>query len=414
MKKIIKIVFLCSSAVMTVLFGGIIYLNNAFGDSYYITQGQQLELPYDSIISCVPSAKSNAVAVQKSDFEKLTDYDMDISIFGIVPVKTVHVTVSEQQDVVVLGTPFGIKIYTEGVLVVGFNDVIGNNGAVNPAKNAGIKIGDTLVAMNGKTITGNNDVLNYVLSSQGQAIEFTVKRNEKQFSISVTPEMSVYDNNYKLGMWIRDSSAGIGTLTFYSPSLKIAAGLGHGICDVDTGELIPLKGGEFVGAEIVDINKSTKEETGELQGVFSGDKIADFVENSSTGVFGASCCDSIVGQVMPIALKQEIKIGKAEILATLDENGCKRYSCEIEKIYLNDNSKIKNIVVKVTDKELIEKTGGIVQGMSGSPIIQNGKLIGAVTHVLVDDSTRGYGIFAENMLETAQGVSENNKLKDAS
>ena len=407
MKRTVKIIFSCLTVLTAVLFGAVAYLDYEYSSSYYIAAGETLDISHGNIVTCEQVQSSvGAVAVQKSDSEALSSYDMDISILGIIPVKTVHVSVSEEKEVLVLGTPFGIKIYTEGVLVVGFNDVSTHNGTVNPSSNAGIQVGDTLLSMNGNSITCNNDVLNSVLSGNGKAIEFTVKRDGRIFSITVNPVVSSTDNQYKIGLWIRDSSAGIGTLTFYSPSLGIAAGLGHGICDVDTGNLIPLENGEFVEAEIVGIKKSTMETTGELQGVFSGGQIAELVNNDSTGVYGTNCTELCGDNIMKVAMKQEITVGKAKIITTIDGEGPKAYDCEIKKIYHNDSSLIKNMVIKVTDSELIEKTGGIVQGMSGSPIIQNGKFVGAVTHVFVDDCTCGYAIFAENMLKTAQSVME--------
>ena len=240
-----------------------------------------------------------------------------------------------------------------------------------------------------------------------------IKRNESQFSVKLTPIYSNTDKVYKIGIWIRDSSAGIGTLTYYDPETNVVAGLGHGICDTDTGELVPCESGQFVGAEIVGIKKSSKDVTGELQGVFSGGVTAEIACNEMTGVFGFANKPIASANTMEIALKQEIKQGKAQILTTLDGGQPQYYDCVIKKVYHNDSSKIKNMVIEVTDPDLIAKTGGIVQGMSGSPLIQNGKLIGAVTHVLVDDPTKGYAIFAENMLETAQSVAEQ-QLKEAS
>ena len=211
---------------------------------------------------------------------------------------------------------------------------------------------------------------------------------------------------------MRDSSAGIGTLTFYSPAHKTICGLGHGVCDSDTGKLLTHNSGELVKAEILDLNKGEAGDPGELIGRFKKKNISELNINNETGVYGKCNMDIAQNSLTEIALKQEIEVGNAEILTTISGETPKYYKCKIEKISHN-NSITKNMVVCITDEELIAKTGGIVQGMSGSPILQNGKLIGAVTHVLVDDPTKGYGIFAENMLETAQSVAEE-QLKEAS
>lgn len=404
MKKIIGFVFsviAVTSAAVMCLVG---YYDITLSDAYCVTESGELEFSDSDILSCGDNIKEQSIAVQKSGAEPVTSYDTTVSLFGIVPVKSVHVTVSKSDEVQILGTPFGIKIYTEGVLVVGFNDVQTSEGAVNPAANAGIKLGDSIVKIGNETVVSGEQVREIISKYGKNPIEFTLKRDGKTTVTTVCPAYSESENIWLTGIWVRDSSAGIGTLTFYSPKSGVAAGLGHGICDSDTDKLIPLQSGEFLQADIVGIKKSHENVTGELQGVFSGGKVADFAKNCITGVYGVNCCGFSSEFVVPVAMKQEIKVGKATVLTTLDSEGAKQYECEIVKIYHNDDSKIKNMIVKITDKELIAKTGGIVQGMSGSPIIQNGKFIGAVTHVFVDDSTSGYAIFAENMLAEATKV----------
>ena len=412
MKTTIKIIFAVMLVLSCSVFGTVIYFDSTVGDTYCVNNGEGLVLTNGGILK-LTAESGDADEVSKLD-GNLTSYDMRLSLLGIIPVKTVHVTESDETQVLVLGEPFGIKVYTAGVMIVGFNDVDTHSGTYNPAVNSGLKIGDVILEIDGIKMRENTDVQAAVLQSGGKELTLLVKRDENSFSVSVKPEKSVLDGKWKTGMWVRDSSAGIGTLTFYSPSLEVTAGLGHGICDADTDKLLPLESGEFVEAEIVGLKKATDEVTGELQGIFSGDDFAKFTVNDITGVYGTECEAPESGALMPIALKQEIKCEKATVITTLDSEGPKEYDCVVEKVYRNDSGKIKNMIVKITDTALLEKTGGIVQGMSGSPIIQNGKLIGAVTHVLVDDPTKGYGIFAENMLETAQSVAEEQKLKDAS
>lgn len=412
MKKFIKLIFSSVLALSVAVFSGVVYYDATLSDSYYVAKGTSLTLSGNSVLQCKPNGSS--LTVGKSNSASVGAHETTVSLFGLFPIKTVSVTETEETEVVVLGTPFGLKIFTEGVLVVGYSDVDTENGTKNPALEAGVKTGDIILKINGEDVTENSDVQSIITKSQGKPCELELKRDGNTFSVTLTPVLSVTDKVYKMGLWVRDSSAGIGTLTFYSPTLKVAAGLGHGICDTDTGELIPFDSGQFVKAEIVGIKKSSGKVTGELQGVFSGGDIAQLAGNEITGVYGCDCSEITDGEsAMPIALKQEVKTGKACILTTVDDNEPCLYECEIEKVYHNDSAKIKNMVIKITDEELLAKTGGIVQGMSGSPIIQNGKLVGAVTHVFVNDPTRGYGIFAENMLETAQNISKDN-LKNAS
>lgn len=410
MKRLVKALFFTLLAFSCVAFSGVAYYENNLADNYCVASGDALSLNYP-FLSC--SATDNTLAVGKNKQNAVSGERVTVKLFNLIPVKTVNVTTVRESEVVVLGTPFGIKMFTEGVLVVGFSDVETENGTVNPSVDAGIKKGDIILQLNGTAVESNSEVQTIVKNNKEKPISALIKRNDETFTVSITPKLSKNDNSYKIGLWIRDSSAGIGTLTFYDPNNDVLAGLGHGICDTDTGELLPCERGQFVGAEIVGVKKSTSKTTGELQGVFAGGQIAEISDNDITGVYGTDCEKGTDGIVMPIGLKQEITLSKAQILTTLDNGEPKYYECAIKKVYHNDSSKIKNMVIQVTDKELLEKTGGIVQGMSGSPIVQNGKLIGAVTHVFVNDSTKGYGIFIENMLETVQSIEENYEQKKA-
>lgn len=412
MKKFIKLLFSICLLFSSISLLAVGYFDNIIGDTYNVVKGSELII--DNTYNIVSARSENLISVGKNGTQSIGGHRANISIFGIIPIKTVSVIEVKSIEICVLGTPFGIKMFTEGVLVVGYSDIDTDDGVKNPSKDAGIRKGDTILKINGKDVQNNSDVQNIIRSTNGKAIDVLIKRNESQFSVKLTPIYSNTDKVYKIGIWIRDSSAGIGTLTYYDPETNVVAGLGHGICDTDTGELVPCESGQFVGAEIVGIKKSSKDVTGELQGVFSGGVTAEIACNEMTGVFGFANKPIASANTMEIALKQEIKQGKAQILTTLDGGQPQYYDCVIKKVYHNDSSKIKNMVIEVTDPDLIAKTGGIVQGMSGSPIIQNGKLVGAVTHVLVDDPTRGYAIFAENMLETAQQVADEKALKDAS
>ncbi|MDF2567582.1 MAG: stage sporulation protein, partial [Oscillospiraceae bacterium] len=215
----------------------------------------------------------------------------------------------------------------------------------------------------------------------------------------------VTDNTFKIGLWVRDSSAGIGTVTFYNPENSVFGGLGHAVCDVDTGQVMPIMSGEVVDVNINGVTRGSSGSPGELKGSFSSNKDSGSIAvNNETGVFGVLYQNPSNHSAIPIAMKQEVKTGKATIFTTVSGNTPQEYKINIEKVNLNDNSMTKNMVIKITDPELLQKTGGIVQGMSGSPIMQNGVLVGAVTHVFINDPTKGYGIFIENMYNHSKAV----------
>ena len=227
-----------------------------------------------------------------------------------------------------------------------------------------------------------------------------INRDGREITFELTPVFSEYSRTYQVGMWVRDSTAGIGTMTFYEPSSGAFGGLGHPICDIDTGSVIPISSGEIVDVKINNVKKGYEGVPGELQGSFiSGDAIGILNKNNKYGVFGSLLIKPDTSKAIPMGLKQDVRVGEATILTTVDGTIPKEYSISIEKIDYRNNDTAKNMVIKITDKELLEKTGGIVQGMSGSPIIQDGKLVGAVTHVFVNDPSKGYGVFTENMYE---------------
>ena len=394
LKKLIKIFFTLSAILSVLIFSAIIYVDKNVAESYKINKGEDLKI-------------NSLIPVKASGYEYNED-NVKLNIFGIIPAGKTSVQVVENNDVVLLGTPFGIKIYTDGVLVVDFGSVDGENGEVNPAKEAGIKKGDFIVSLNGTHVYTNEDVAAIIKNSNGSPVAAEIVSGGRKKTVYINPVKSKKNGIYRAGIWVKDSSAGI--LTFYNPSQNTISGLGHGICDTDTGTLLSLASGELVSAEILSIKKGVKGAPGELVGKFTGKSIANLNLNTEKGVYGRCKININSDNLIKIASKQEIKGGDAFIYTTISDEGPQYYSCKI-KVLGNDQT--QNLLVTITDERLLDKTGGIVQGMSGSPIIQNGKLVGAVTHVLVDDPTKGYGIFAENMLETAQSVSEQ-QLKDAS
>lgn len=298
------------------------------------------------------------------------------------------------------GMPFGVKFSTEGVLVVGFSDVNTASGKINPAYEAGIRTKDVIIKADNKKLEGLDDLIAAIDKSGGKELSLTYLRDGEERETKLTPALSANDNKYKTGMWIRDSGAGIGTVTFIDPETYEFGGLGHGICDVDTGSLMPISRGSVMSVTINGIVKGESGSPGELKGYFGGEKEGTLISNTECGVFGVfpSLPEGVSGEPIPVARKDEIKTGPAYILCTLKDNKVGKYEIEITAINKRD-SDTKNFSIKVTDPTLKAESGGIVQGMSGSPVIQNGKLVGAVTHVLVNDPAGGYGIFIENMLK---------------
>ncbi len=410
MKKFIKITFALLLLFCSYVFTSIYIMSDNFADSYKLNRGDVFKMDTPIPIT----ASYNGVKITKGLSGKNVgdNFDIDLKIFGVIPFSTVSVEIVDSMYVQVLGEPFGMKIYTDGVLVVGSTDILTGQGKINPALNAGIKVGDYIKTVNGKTITCNEDLLQLVSESQGSTMKFEVIRDEKISVYNVEPQKEKDSGIYRIGIWVRDSSAGIGTLTFYSPSNNVVCGLGHGICDTDTDDLLKVYKGELVKASIIGVEKGSSGNPGALKGKLSYDSIANVSLNCECGVYGIIGEKATQNKLTKVALKQEVKDGYAQILCTVEGETPKYYDCEIKKIG-DKTAKTQNLIVKVTDKALISKTGGIVQGMSGSPILQDGKLVGALTHVLVDDSKTGYGIYAENMLETAESVAEE-ELKQAS
>lgn len=300
------------------------------------------------------------------------------------------------RQVIPLGSAFGIKLFTDGVIVASLSDIYTEEGVCCPAAEAGILPGDYLLQADGQDIPDNGALARYIGSSQGEVISFQVRREDQVFSVEVTP---VYgEGSFKTGMWVRDSAAGIGTLTFYDPATGVFAGLGHGICDMDTNGVMALKSGEPAPITLSGIVKGQADSPGQLRGYFSSEEsLGTLLANRETGVYG-TLHQAPAGEAVETLTREEVATGPVQLLVSLDETRPQLYEAEIQEI-INRDKTTKNLVVQVTDPRLLERTGGIVQGMSGAPILQNGKLAGAITHVFTEDPTLGYGIFISNMLE---------------
>lgn len=338
--------------------------------------------------------------------------DVKVNLFKAIPVKNSRVKVQKRRYVVPSGEIFGLRIYTRGVVVISTDKVDFENGTRFPAQEAGIKKGDVIINMNSVEIKNHTQVAELISNCGGVSIKVIYIRDGQILETYFTPVYSSAQGKYVGGLWIRDSAAGIGTMTFYEKSSGAYGGLGHAVCDIDTGEILPLSKGDVVEAEISNCHKGTAGEAGELCGSFSGSAFGELYANTSSGVFGVLGIINADKAEIPVAIKSEVKTGKAQIIATVDSGGPKYYDIEIERIYLDDGEN-RNMIIKITDQELLQKTGGIVQGMSGSPIIQNKMLVGAVTHVFINEPNRGYAIFAENMLEKCDEII-NSRISEAS
>ena len=301
------------------------------------------------------------------------------------------------------GTPFGIKFSTEGVVVIGFCDLDGLQKTQNPAYLAGLRPKDVIIKVDGKSIKGATELTEAVEGCGGRELSLTYKRGGSETTVRLTPAFSASDGKYKTGIWVRDSGAGIGTVTYIDPRNGNFGGLGHGICDRDTAALMPLGSAEVVEASIHSVTKSTPGVAGSLNGCFSDKTLGNLTQNTETGVYGTTN-DNLLqqGSTLEIAENNKIHVGKAQLFTTVSGESCACYEAEITRICNCDAKSNENFVIKVTDSELLSRCGGIVQGMSGSPIVQDGKLAGAVTHVFLETPEEGYGIMAQNMVSNYQ------------
>ncbi|MBQ8345718.1 MAG: SpoIVB peptidase [Clostridia bacterium] len=355
--------------------------------------------------SCLALPTVAGAAEWTSDCTSAADWDHTGLPFGAsdsVPTASTCFSQTELSRLRVClgGMPFGVKFMTDGIFVVGFSDVDTSSGSSNPARSAGLKIGDTILRADGTPLESAAELTSLVENGEGRAITLSCSRNGNAFECRLIPSYSKQEKRYKTGLYVRDSGAGIGTVTFILPQTQAFCGLGHGICDGESGALIPIERGSVVDVTINGLVKGLSGSPGEVKGYFSSGKTGTLLGNTHCGVYGVlaklPALASASGTV-PVAHRTELTEGKAYLCASLDGNTVKQYEVEISNIQ-RDSQSNKCFTVHVTDPELISKTGGIIQGMSGSPLLQNGKLVGAVTHVLINDPTTGYGIFIENML----------------
>lgn len=399
MKWLFRFFYGCLVLASVCVMGAVWYFDGCLPDSFTVTQGQSV-----CVGRLVQGSAAADGAVPVTALPAGSQYQARLSLMGLFPVKEVTVAVTEQTTVMVCGTPFGMKLYTDGVLVVGLEDVATAMGRMNPAASAGVCVGDVIVAVDGQTVSDSRTLGKRIAACEGGRVTLRLRRDGVEFDATFTPVRPVGEGGYRAGMWVRDSAAGVGTLTFYDPATGVFAGLGHGVYDVDTGEEMPMATGEVVPARIFGIKKGAAGTPGEVKGAFEPGTLGVLARNGSDGLYGNLTVYPTGTVSLPVAHRQQVEEGTAQILTTVDGTTPRYYDVTIQRVRYGGAGDGRHMVVQVTDPELLALTGGIVQGMSGSPIIQNGRLVGAVTHVLVDDPTRGYGIFAEQMLETAQRI----------
>ncbi|MFD1018691.1 SpoIVB peptidase [Thalassobacillus hwangdonensis] len=343
----------------------------------------------------------------QSQSEKLGSEDIFYQLAGL-PIKKTNADYLDDFKVMPGGQSIGVKLSTKGVLVVGHHQVKTENAMVSPGEKANIRVGDIILEVNGKELKKMADMAPIVKESgeKNQDLTLIVKRGKETFETILEPTYDVKDQKYRIGLYIRDSAAGIGTMTFYDPSSHKYGALGHIISDMDTRKPIEINEGTIVRSHVTSIQKGSQGVPGEKRADFSAtrDRIGDITKNSPFGIFGklkGDVSNGLYDRPIPIALSHQVKEGPAKILTVVDGDEVQEYDVEVVSTVPQKHPATKGMIVKITDPELLKATGGIVQGMSGSPIIQNGKLIGAVTHVFVNDPTSGYGVHIEWMLQEA-------------
>lgn len=314
--------------------------------------------------SMTVSSNVNNQKIDEVGVKKLT-----LNLFDKLPLKSINVSILPRTKVIPVGNIAGVKLYTSGVLVVGMSEIEGKDNKIyKPYENTGIKEGDTITKINSKYISSTDDLIDNVNKSNGDTIEVTYIQNEQMKECSITP-VKTDEDEYKIGLWVRDSAAGVGTVTFYEPDTKTFGALGHGIADIDTGELLNIASGEFVTTRVLNITKGEKGNPGKIQGTIENQQtIGEISKNTGFGIYGKvdniSSLDIDASKEMEVALRDEIKIGKAKILCNLDNKNVQEYEIEIKKIYKENNYNNKSMEIEITDERLINKTGGIIQGMS--------------------------------------------------
>ena len=397
-KKILRLAALL--AFLLLLAGACIAgLAAALPDTFY-TADAPTTLQVASMPYLTAQKKQGSVAADSASPD--TSANVTLALFGVLPVKTVRAVSTPRRTVQVCGTPFGVKLFSDGALVVAFSDRYTALGSENPAKAAGLRLGDLIVSAGGREVRSNDDLTTAIQAANGRPLPVVYRRGGAQYTAELVP-VKDEQGDYKAGVWVRDSGAGIGTMSFIDPAHGTFAGLGHSISDADTGADLTLLSGEIVPVTITGCIRGAAGSPGELRGEFSAAPAGTVLANDTAGVYG-QYSGSQTGHSMLVANLQEVIPGDAELWTTVQGTTAQPYKVKIERVTMTGSDPNRNLLIRVTDARLLEATGGIVQGMSGSPIVQNGQLAAVLTHVLVNDPTSGYAIFAATMLEKADAV----------
>jgi len=400
LKKYLKVIIVPIFILLLMLFATKLIVNIKIPDVFYSVDNN--EITFNSALPFLDfKIKPKSGSVRASEKE----YDADLTILNI-PLKNIKVKLIERQYVIPYGIPFGAKIFTNGVMIVNTSIIETEQGDTNPSEKSSLKKGDVILKVNDMEINTSKELAQLVEKSDGKPLQISAIRGDLKFETQIVPVKPVYEDKFRIGLWVRDSSAGIGTITFCIPngensSGPIFVGLGHGIRDVDTDALLPLLHGEIMKASIKGVSKPTKDSTGELRGIFIGDEPIGTIEaNTDSGIYGRLYSGCEKSEKIAVATKQEVKKGDALMLSTVDGKEPKYYGITIDRVDINKLNPNKNISISINDEELKNKTGGIVQGMSGSTIMSKDKktVFGALTHVCANNPLRGYGIFAERMI----------------
>ena len=370
----------------------------AVGQQYALNMGVAVLSSQDERLS----ADNNVLSARET-----AETEVTVNLFGLFPIGRMRVQAREETRLIPGGAAVGVALATRGVLVVGVSDVSGHS----PAQRAGLRAGDVIESVNGEALADSAHLTALVSASQGKPLRMSFRRDGAARSVTLIPALDGASGQYRIGAWVRDSTAGVGTLSYYQPSDGTYGALGHAISDGDTGRILPIREGSLMDADIVDIKRGQRGVPGELRGTFLKKQITlgDIRENTPLGIYGvldAPYENPLFPDGLPVGYQESVAIGPATILSTVDGEGIKAYQVEIIQATRQSAPAQKSMILRVTDPELLAKTGGIVQGMSGSPILQNGRIIGAVTHVFVDDPTQGYGVYIEWMLQTAQAMED--------
>lgn len=379
---------------LVVLWLGYRYLDRKIPDEIHMYRGQEKQV--EKVLDYPLVTVENAITVSSDG-----SYQLPVKIMGVIPFKEVKILPGESTSVYVSGNTVGIYMETEGVMIIDTGEILSEEGTKEEPARDMVKPGDYIVTFNQQEVRNKKDLIEDLTELKEQNVVLGVMRDGQNIPVSLTPVKDT-EGKYRLGIWVRDDTQGIGTLTYVDKNGRFGA-LGHGISDVDTGSLLKVGQGRLYQAEILGIQKGTSGNPGELAGLIRyepGKVIGSVSQNSEKGIYGiySGSTSAVNLQKMEIAYKQELETGPASVLCCVDGE-VKEYEAEITKIDMNHEDSNKSFVIHITDPDLLDLTGGIVQGMSGSPVIQNGKFVGAVTHVFVQDATTGYGIFAETMVE---------------